>query len=398
MFRLLTNRRVLQGGALMGVLLIVALWPEPTAVDVGNVTRGALAVTIDGKGETRVHHRFVVAAPVAGTVEPIELVPGNGVERGKTVVARLHPDPPPQLDTAGRAEATAAVEIARTALVLARAEEDRAIAALELANSELKREQELFEGGLTTRQSLEARRNLVGSAEESVNAAQYGTATATAELDHARARLMPARMGLAYGVIEILAAVDGVVLRRFREGEGVVTAGEALVEIGDPSHVEIVAELPPADAAKVESGMRVDVEHWGGDTPLAAWVERVEPVESTKAPAPGVEEPPSQVIINFEDDRAAWRAMGEGFHVEVRIAIWEAEDVVRVPPDALFQVGEQWEVYVVQNGRARRVPVELGERTNQQVEVRKGLNAGQQVVLNPPETLTDNARVAARDE
>ena len=398
MFRLLANRRVLQGGALMGLLLIVALWPEPTAVEVGSVTRGALAVTIHGKGETRVHHRFIVAAPVSGTLEPIDLVPGNGVERGKTVVARLHPDPPPELDAAARAEATAAVEVARSALVLARAEEERAIAALELAHSELKREQELFEGGLTTQQSLEARRNLVGSAGESVNAARYATATAGAELERARARLMPARMGFADGVIEVLAAVDGVVLRRFREGEGVVTAGEPLVEIGDPGHVEIVTELPPADAAKVEPGMRVDVEHWGGDTPLAAWVERVEPVEATKAPAPGVEEPPSQVIINFEDDRAAWRAMGEGFQVEVRIRIWEAEDVVRVPPEALFTVGEQSAVYVVQGGRARRVLVEVGERTSQQVEVRKGLNAGQQVVLNPPETLTENARVAVRGE
>ena len=397
MLSLLTNRRVLQGGALMGVLLVVALWPEPTAVEVGTVTRGALAVTIDGKGETRVHHRFVVAAPVAGTVEPIDLVPGNGVERGKTVVARLHPDLPPQLDAGARAEAAAALEVARTALVLARAEEERASAALELATSELKREQELFEGGLTTQQSLEARRNLVGSAEESVNAARYAAASAEAELNRARAALMPARMGVAEGTIEVLAAVDGVVLRRFREGEGVVTAGEALVEIGDPSHVEIVAELPPADAAKVEPGMRVDVEHWGGDTPLAAWVERVEEVESTKTPAPGVEEPPSQVIINFEDDRAAWRAMGEGFHVEVRIAIWEAEDVVRVPPEALFQVGEQWAVYVVQNGRAKIALVELGERTNTQVEVRKGLNAGQQVILNAPETLTENGRVAIRE-
>jgi HlyD family secretion protein len=397
MFRLLTNRRVLQGGALMGVLLVVALWPEPTAVEVGTVTRGALAVTIDGTGETRVHHRFVVAAPVAGTVEPIDLVPGNGVERGKTLVARLHPDPPPQLDAGARAEAAAAVEVARAALVLALAEEERASAALELAASELKREQELFDGGLTTQQSLEARRNLLGSAEESVNAARYAAASAEAELDRARAAQMPARPGAADEAIEVLAAVDGVVLRRFREGEGVVTAGEPLLEIGDPSHVEIVAELPPADAVRVQPGMRVDVEHWGGDTPLAAWVERVEPVESNKAPAPGVEEPPSQVIVSFEDDRAAWRAMGEGFRVDVRIRIWEAEDVVRVPPDALFKVGEQWAAYVVQNGRARRVPVELGERTNQQVEVRKGLNAGQQVVLNPPETLTENARVAIRE-
>jgi HlyD family secretion protein len=397
MWRLLTNRRVLQAAALMGVLLVVALWPEATAVEVGSVTRGAMVVTVDEEGETRVHHRYVVSAPVAGTLERIDLESGNGVQRGKTVLARLRPEAPVLLDARARVEATAAVAAARNTLGRARAEEQRARAALELAASELKREQELAVAGLTTQQSLEARRNLVVSAEETLNGAQYATAAANAELDRARARLMPTRLAPEGKVIEILAPVDGVVLRLFRESEGVVPAGERLLEIGDPSHVEIVADLLSTDAVKVKPGMRVDVEHWGGDTPLAAWVERVEPAGFTKVSALGVEEQRVNVIIDFEDDRAAWRAMGDGFRVEARIAIWEAEDVVRVPTSALFRVGDQWAVYVVQNGRARRVTLELGQRTATDAEVRKGLNAAQLVVLHPPDTLTDNARVVVRE-
>lgn len=383
MWRLLTTRRALQGAAIMGVLLVVALWPEATEVEVGSVTRGALAVTIHGQGETRVHHRYVVSAPMAATVERIDLEPGHGVERGITVVARLRPEPPAPLDRRARAEAAAAVDAARRGEASARAEEERARAALEQAAADLKREQELFDAGQATQQSLEARRNLVVSGEESVNAALYGTAAAVAELDRARARLASGRAAPAGDkVIEILAPVDGVVLKRFHEGEGVVAAGERLLEIGDPSHVQIVANLKVEDAVKVEPGMRVDVEHWGGDTPLAAWVERVDPS--------------GNVIIDFEDDRAAWRAMGDGFQVQVRIRIWEAEDVLRIPTDALFRVGDQWAAYVVQNGRARRTILELGQRTELLAEVVKGLNAGQQVVLHAPETLTDNARVALR--
>jgi HlyD family secretion protein len=396
MWRLLTNRRVLQAAAIMGVLLVVALWPEATAVDVGSVTRGAMVVTIDEEGETRVHHRYVVSAPVAGTLERLDLESGNGVERGKTVVARLRADAPQLLDARTRQEATAAVAAARSAVGRARAEEQRARAALDLATSELKREQELFDAGLTTQQSLEARRNLVVSGEESVNAAQYATAAADAELERARARLAPTRLAPAGRVIEVLAPVDGVVLRLFHESEGVVPAGEKLLEIGDPSHVEIVADLLSTDAVKVKPGMRVDVAHWGGDTPLAAWVERVEPAGFTKVSALGVEEQRVNVIIDFEDDRAAWRAMGDGFRVEAQIAIWEAEDVVRVPTGALFRVADQWAVYVVQNGRARRVLIDIGQRTATEAEVKKGLNAGQQVVLHPPDTLTDNARVVVR--
>jgi HlyD family secretion protein len=394
MWRLLTNRRVLQAAAVMGVLLVVALWPEAVEVEVGNVTRGAMVVTIDEEGETRVHHRYVVSAPVAGTAERIELEPGNGVEKGKTIVARLRPETPQPLDARARQEATAAVAAARSALGRERAEEQRARAALDQAQSDLKREQELFDAGLTTQQSLEARRNIVVSAEETLNGAQYATAAAEAELERARARLAPTRFGPEGKVIEIPAPVDGVVLRLFRESEGPVQPGEKLLEIGDPSHVEIVADLLSTDAVKVKPGMRVDVDHWGGDTPLPAWVERVEPAGFTRVSALGVEEQRVNVIIDFEDDRAAWRAMGDGFRVEVRIAIWENDDVVRVPASALFRVGDQWAAYLVQNGRARRVLLELGQRTATDVEVKKGLTAGQQVVLHPPDTLVDNARVS----
>jgi HlyD family secretion protein len=397
MWRLLTNRRVLQAAAIMGILLVVALWPEAIDVEVGNVTRGALVVSLTAQGDTRVHHRLVVAAPVAGTLEPIELELGNGVEAGTTVVARLHPDPVPPLDRRAKAEANVAVAEAKTALEEARAQEEEARAALDLATAELKREQERFDNGQTSQQSLEARRNIVNSAEETLNAAMYATAPASAAYDRARARLAAPHPEPPDSVLEILAPVDGVVLRRLHDGEGQVQPGDPLVEIGDPSHVEIVASLPVADAAKVKPGMRVDVEHWGGDTPLPAWVERVEasgarPVEGTNG------ERRQNVLIDFEDDREAWRAMGDGFRVEVRIAIWEEEDVRRVPVAALFKVGDQWAVYLVQSGRAHRTIVDIGERTDNEAEVRNGLRAGQQVVLNPPDTLTDNARVAVRGE
>jgi HlyD family secretion protein len=398
MWRLLTNRRVLQAAGIMGVLLVVALWPEPVEVEVGNVTRGALVVTLDAAGLTRVHHRFVVEAPLAGTLERIELEPGNGVESGSTVIARLHPDVVPPLDAHGRAEANAAVTAARDELEKARAEEERARAALDVAAQELEREQALFGAGQTTQQSLEARRNIVSSAEETVNAAQYGAAAAEAELDRAHAHLPPARSAPAAKVIEIVAPVDGVVLRVLRDSEGAVQAGEKLVEIGDPRHLEIVADLLASDAGKVKPGMRVDVENWGGDTPLPAWVERVEPAVFTKASATGLEEQRVNVIIDFEDDREAWKAMGDGFRVKVRIAIWEEEDVRRVPISALFRAGDQWAVYVVQNGRAHRTFVDIGQQTNTEAEVRNGLRAGQKVVLTPPDTLTDNARVAVKDE
>ena len=90
------------------------------------------------------------------------------------------------------------------------------------------------------------------TAEEAVNAARFAVAAATSELERARARLRPASLEAGGRVLPVLAPVDGVVLRRLRESESVVPAGEPLVEIGDPGHLEIVADLLSTDAVRVK--------------------------------------------------------------------------------------------------------------------------------------------------
>ncbi|MCC7126630.1 MAG: RND transporter, partial [Acidobacteria bacterium] len=203
------NRRVWQGAAVVAVLLAVALWPRAIAVDAAAVSRGPLVVTIDEEGETRVHHRFLVSAPVSGRVDRIELEPGDLVQRGVTVVARLRPEAPQLLDARSRVEAQAAVETARGTLGRARADEQRARAALDLATRELKREEELYRAGATTAQSLESRRSALVTTEETLNAATFATAAANAELDRARARLMPTSVDATGRVLEVRAPVDG---------------------------------------------------------------------------------------------------------------------------------------------------------------------------------------------
>lgn len=395
MWRTLTNRRMLQAVAVVAALLAVALWPRAIAVDVEVVTRGPLVVTIDEEGETRVHHRFVVSAPVGGQLERIALDPGDAVKRAETVVARLAAAASEPLDTRSRAEADATVEAARSALGRARAEEQRARAALTQASADLRRERDLSAAGLTSTQAVDARDTAFATAEESVKAATFAVAAANADFERARARLLPTRLDRPGRRLVLTAPVDGVVLRRFHDSERVVGPGEPLVEIGDPSHVEVVADLLSSDAVKVKPGMRVTIDQWGGERPLGGRVERVEPAGFTKVSALGVEEQRVNVIIDFDDDRHAWSVMGDGYRVEARIAVWEAADVVRVPTSALFREGDRWAVFVVDGGRARVVRLDLGQRTNLAAEVRSGVDAGATVIVHPPDTLRDGSRVTA---
>jgi HlyD family secretion protein len=187
-----------------------------------------------------------------------------------------------------------------------------------------------------------------------------------------------------------------VVLRRIRESEAIVPAGDPLLEIGDPTRLEIVSDLLSTDAVRVEPGARAIVEQWGGDTELHATVRRVEPAGFTKVSALGVEEQRVNVILDFAAPAAACEAIGDAYRVEVRIVVWEAQDVLKVPTSALFREGDQWAVYRVVDGRARRTTVGTGHQTGQEAEITTGLAPGDRVIVHPGDTLRDGARVRSR--
>lgn len=396
MRRLLTNGKVIVTVLAIVALLFVALQPRPVGVDVEAVTRGPLRVTIDEEGETRIRRRYVVSAPVTGRVLRIDLEPGDPVVGGETVVARVRAEAPPLLDARSRAEAEAALVAARAALGKAEADERRADAALALAAKELARQHDLDEAGLATRQQVDAADADARAAEEAVRAARFAVATMAAEIQRAQARLRPDTVRAAGGILTVTAPIDGVVLRRLRESESAVPAGEPLLEIGAPEDLEVVADLLSTDAVQVEPGARALLEQWGGQAPIEARVRRIEPSGFTKVSALGVEEQRVNVLLDFVDPVGTWTVLGDGYRVEVRIVTWESENVLRVPTSALFRRGQAWAVYVLQDGRARLSPVEIGHRTGQEAEVTRGLEAGTIVIVHPPDTLTDGALAQRR--
>jgi len=392
MRKLLFNRRVLIPVLVVGGLLAVALWPKTAGVELGAVSRGPLMVTVDEEGMTRVRDRFVVSSPVAGRVLRIELEPGDTVRRGQ-VVAHVRAETPPLLDERTRAEAQAAIESARAALGRARAEEQRARATLAQLQRELTRIRELAQNRVVSAQELESREAEAKVAEESVNAAVFAVQAATSALQGAQARLAPPTRDAAGRVVSVTAPADGVVLKRLRESESVVPPGDPLIEIGDPHRLEIVVDLLSTDAVRVRRDARTIIEQWGGERQLEARVRRIEPSGFTKISALGVEEQRVNVVLDFVDPAAAWAALGDAYRVEVRIVIWEAAAVLKVPTSALFRQGEKWAVYTVEDGRARRVIVELGHQTGQEAEIVSGLAEGAPVILHPVDTLADGARV-----
>jgi HlyD family secretion protein len=194
--------------------------------------------------------------------------------------------------------------------------------------------------------------------------------------------------------VEMVAPVSGVVLIRRRESESVVAAGEPLMDLGDPADVEVIVDLLSTDAVRVAAGGVVRIEGWGGDTPLAGRVRRIEPSAFVKVSALGVEERRVNVIVDLDAVPHDCK-LGDGYKVEARVVVW-AGTAVTVPLGSLFRRGEEWAVFVVSNGRASSRQVTLGERNAEVAQVLHGLEPGERVVLHPPDTLVDGGRLSVR--
>jgi HlyD family secretion protein len=195
--------------------------------------------------------------------------------------------------------------------------------------------------------------------------------------------------------VPVISPVDGVVLKRLRESESIVPAGEPLLEIGDPARIEVVADLLSTDAVRIAPGARVLIEQWGGPHPLAGTVRRVEPSGFMKVSALGVEEQRVNVVVDVPELPADAR-LGDGYRVEIRVVTWQADDVLKVPVGALFRRGDEWAVFVVEDGVARRRMVQVGQRNDTEAQILGGLTVDQAIVLHPPDTLEEGTGVAIR--
>lgn len=367
--------------------LSLLFMPGPVSVEVTRVGIGPLQVTVDEDGETRAHDHFVVSAPVAGRVARIELHEGDPIVRDQAV-AELWPLP---LSAREREEQLARIGSAEAQLREASERVRQTGASHEQARRERTRMEKLAAGGFVAQQEAEQARLAETTSANELEAARFRERSVAADLKAARAALLALDTSRGSGArIIVRAPVAGKVLRIPEKSERVVAAGAALITVGDPKRIEIVVDLLSTDAVKVKVGMPVLLEGWGGEQPLHARVRVVEPYGFTKVSALGVEEQRVNVIADFVD---ATESLGDGYRVEAKIVIWSSDKVLKVPVSALFRQGEEWAVFVVEGGRAKRRNIQLGRRGALEAAVISGLTAGETVIRHPSNDLTDGARV-----
>lgn len=398
----------------IAVMLGLALWafaPRPVEVEAAPATQGRFETTIDEDGKTRLADRYVVSAPLAGRLARITLREGDPVG-AEMVVATLTPVLPSLQDERTLRELRARVQSAADNVQRAASNVRVAQVGLEQARTELRRSEQLAQQGFIAPTKLDNDRLATEAAQRELEAATAGRRIADHDLEQARAALSASqpRAAASGHRFEVRAPVAGRVMRVLQPSETTVALGAPLLELGDTSRLEVVAELLTTDALAALPGSRVRIDRWGGPVTLEGRVRAVEPAAFTKVSALGVEEQRVRVLIDITSPREQWQALGDGFRVGVSIVTLAQEGALQVPVSAVFPLpsdtaapdgaatGEPptHAVFVVDGGRARQVAVQLGGRNGSMAWIRRGLAAGQQVIVYPPPAVRDGVRVQVR--
>ena len=384
-------------------LMIFAFLPERVKVDMATIEKGDLLVTLEGEGKTRIHDIYVVSTPIEGRITRINIEANDIVSAGKTIIANMYPANPGFLDKRSETQAKADVEGARAALSLANARVKQAQAQLDYELADFKRTEALYKKGSFSEVQLESAKLRLKTLKAELDTTLSNKQLMLSRLNASRATLLqpedPHIAGNEHDKdcnICIHSPVDGRVLRILHKSESIVPIGTKLVEIGDPSDLEIIIEMLSTNAVRVKVGDQALIKRWGGEDDLHARVRVIDPSGFTKISALGIEEQRVNVILDFTDPPEKWQSLGNAFRVEAAIIIDKAKDTIRAPLSTLFRHNETWSVFKVIDGVASLQTVEVGLRNDRFAEVTHGLDVGDQVIMHPGNAVNDGVKVEQR--
>lgn len=380
-------------------LLVIAFLPKPVPVEVASVVLGSFQQTVGEDGKTRVRERYVVSAPLAGHLLRIQLKEGDPISRNK-LLAVMVPGAPALLDVRTERELQERLGAAEDERRRAGASVERAKAALDQAKADIERTRQLAKEGLASPVQLERDELNLKLRSREMEAAQFEDNVAEHQVELARAALLRAQQGAGAHPtnerLEIRSPVLGRVMRVLQESEGMVALGTPLLEIADPSDLEVVVDVLTTEAVQIRRGMPVRIERYGAGFPLEGRVRLIEPSAFTKISALGVEEQRVNIVIDIISPFEQWKALGDGYRVEVQIIVFSEENAVKIPVSALFREGEQWAVFALSSGRAHKRIVEVGRRGGAEAMIDDGLEPGEQVIVYPSDAVKDGVRVKPR--
>lgn len=383
------NRRVVVLIAVLIPLLLLFLWVAfrsgplaPINVTVAQVEERSVSPAMFGIGTVEARYTQKIGPTAAGRVTIVAVDVGDTVIAGQ-LLAQIDP-----IDLDQRIEAAAGGTARSAALEQAAlAQIADASARVTLARSVAARTEQLKRGGWVTDAMVDQRRQELAASQAGLAAAQANRSAAAMDrgrLGAERAALVEQRANL-----RLVAPHAGLVVRRAAEPGTTVVAGQAVIEIIDPSQLWINVRFDQTQSAGLAPGQTVQIAlRSRPDAPLSGTIERVEPMADALT---------EEVLA-----KARFTVTGSlpsiGELAEVTVALPAHTRTLAIPNAAVHRIDGQVGVWVIRDGGLDLAPVRLGAQDlDGWVQVLSGLTKGEKIVLHSARALTDKSRFSIVD-
>ncbi|WP_295519912.1 efflux RND transporter periplasmic adaptor subunit [uncultured Stenotrophomonas sp.] len=376
-----TRRRLWIAAAAGACLLALAvLWLMPAAppeLEVSPVQRGDIEQVVEATGTLKPSRLVSVGAQVSGRIETLHVKLGDRVKAGDLIA---------EIDSRTQRNALQSAQAAQRS---ARANRDALAADLRQYQLTLQRQQALVARQLVARADYDAAKTKVDATREQVAALDGEVVQRQTDVDVAQTNL---------GYTRITAPTDGTVLAVVaRQGQTVnaVQSAPTIVMLGNQDVMTVYAEISEADVVHTALGQEAYFTILGDSgrrysstlRDIAPAPESITNEDTSGFAAPGASAGASRTAMyyngQFDVDNADGR-LRSYMTAQVRIVLGRAKGVLTIPSAALGARSADGS-YSVQvrgaDGRpaARRITTGLDDQIN--VEVRSGLQQGEQVVL-----------------
>jgi membrane fusion protein (multidrug efflux system) len=309
--------------------------PPGVAVELARVAKLSLPQGVTAVGSLRSNESVLVRPEISGRIAEFTFTEGQGVAKG-TVLVRLD-------GSVARAE----LQQAKANLVLAQAKIERAI--------------DLQAKGFISSQARD-------EAENNLKVAQAGVALAEAKL----------------AKTEIIAPFSGVLGLRSASVGDYVKEGQDIINLEAIDPLKVDFRVPEAHFRKLRVGQNLQLTL--DAFPNQSFAGRIYAIN------PAIDAAGRAVVLRATVQNSEGRLRPGGF-ARVRLLLDEQAEALMIPEQALVPSGDEQYVFRVSEGRAQRLRVEIGQRREGKVEVVRGLEAEEQVVIAGQMKLRDGVPV-----
>lgn len=337
-------------------------------------------------GQTEAFDQATIYPRATGYIAERHVDIGSRVKAGDLLIKIAAPDLDQQL-----AQARAQLLQTQAALGQAQAQMTQAQANLALANVTFNRTNQLTQRGYETVQNNDNQRTQVQSQQAAVETAKAGIKVAEANVKAQQATVD--RLEALTRFEEVRAPFDGIITTRGVDKGDLVNAdtktGAALFTVAKDRVLRVTVHVPQSEAFGVHEGLDAEVRV----PQMADQVFHGKVARSSVALLNSARTLDTEVDVDNSEGR-----LRPGAFVNVTFDIPRVRPAVILPAEALIFNQNGLQVATVQDDQARLQGVVINRDFGKTVELRGGLNGGEQVIINPPTELGDGAKVKVKSK